>query len=176
MNIVLLRINNKVIRTKIVIDFVKKNNFRGIVCFSCGNASKLLKENYQNVIAIIPTGDFTANRWFTPSEIRKIFPDYFDATSGHLPWEVMNLIAQYYKDNLILPDNRYFIPTGSGETIICLKLAFPDKEFIPVYNLDTATQFDEECILNSLVNIVSTDVIYADRIKDLTITNLEILI
>lgn len=155
----LLRFEHKKIRANVIKEYLKDKNYKGVVCFSCGNASRELKNVGLNVIDISPSGDLIANRWFTPYEIKNIFNNYFDATSGHLPIHLMELIGKAYKEHLgELPDINY-IPSGSGETIVCLKLAYPDKEFIAVYNLDNATEYNENAELNNLVKVLSKEII-----------------
>ena len=156
----LLTIPHKRIRSLIIKEYLSKHSYKGCVCFSCGNASDALKKVGINTIAIADNGDFIANRWFTPGEVYEIFTNYFDATSGHLPIELMNQIALYYREHLKdLPEINY-IPSGSGETLVCLKIAFPNKKFIAVYNLDKTTEYDSECILNDLVKALAADIIY----------------
>jgi hypothetical protein len=46
------------------------------------------------------------------------------------------------------------VPTGSGETIICLRLAYPDVVFKPVYGLDRSTKFEEDAPLNGVVQVL----------------------
>lgn len=162
MEVNLLQLENKKIRSAVIKEYLKDKNYDGVVCFSCGNATRELKNVGLNVIDISPHGDFIPNRWFTPSEVKKYFPTYFDATSGHLTIEVMQLIGAAFKQALgDLPQTNY-IASGSGETITCLKLAYPDKDFIAVYNLNEATQFEAEATLNTLVSIIAKDIIYAD--------------
>lgn len=158
-NYKLLKFDNKFIRAQVIKKFLINKKYDGVVCLSCGNATKALKKVGLYTIDISPNGDFNANRWFTPSEINTIFPTYFDATSGHLSLEVMQLIGEAFKEQLgELPDVNY-VPTGSGETLVCLKLAYPNKKFIAVYNLDDATKFDDKATLNSLVNILAIEII-----------------
>ena len=155
----LLTFNNKEIRAKVIKEYISNLKYDGVVCFSCGNATRELKKAGLNVIDISPMGDFIANRWFTPKEVKQYFPTYFDATSGHLSIELMQLIGNAFKNVLgDLPDINY-VPTGSGETLICLKLAYPNKEFVAVYNLNEATKYDKEATLNNLVEIMAKDVI-----------------
>ena len=160
---ILLRFPHKKIRSKVIKDYLKDKNYNGIVCFSCGNASRELKNVGLDIIDISPNGDLIANHWFTPGEILHKFNNYFDATSGHLSIELMMLIGKAYKEYLgELPDLNY-IPTGSGETLICLKLAYPNKKFVAVYNLDDATLYDNNAILNELVEIMTEEIIFFDK-------------
>ena len=155
----LLRFEHKKIRAEVIKEYLKDKNYRGVVCFSCGNASRELKNVGLNVIDISVNGDLIANRWFKPSEVHEVFKDYFDATSGHLSIELMQLIGQAYKETLgDLPDINY-IPSGSGETLVCLKLAYPDKNFVAIYNLDKATEYSEDATLNTMVKVLAKEVI-----------------
>jgi hypothetical protein len=60
---------------------------------------------------------------------------------------------------LELPDVVY-VPSGSGETLVCLKLAYPEKKFIAVYNLDAATEYSPRCPLNDFVKVMAEDRIF----------------
>lgn len=159
MEVNLLQLENKKIRSEVIKEYLKDKNYKGVVCFSCGNASRELKNVGLNVIDISPTGDLIPNKWYKPSEVYEIFKDYFDATSGHLSIELMQLIGEAYKNILgELPKINY-IPSGSGETLVCLKLAYPNKDFIAVYNLDKATEYNENATLNNLVKILAKGII-----------------
>ena len=46
----------------------------------------------------------------------------------------------------------YRVASGCGETAVCLKLAFPDADIIPVFdNSDPATEWSEHNALNPLL-------------------------
>ena len=149
----MLTFPNKAIRSKIIGNYFRSTYYRGIVAFSCGNATKALKALGLPVVAISPGGDLSpTDHWWTPAEIRRVFPDYLDATSGHLPLFLMEEISLAFKDHLgSLKDQAYDIPTGSGETIVCLKLAYPNIDFTAVYNLGDPTRYNPQAPLNGLV-------------------------
>ena len=135
----------------------------GVVCFSCGNATRELKNIGLNVIDISPQGDLIPNKWYKPSEVAEVFTNYFDATSGHLSMEIMQMIGDEFKKALgNIPQTNY-VATGSGETLVCLKLAYPSKDFIAVYNIDKATEYNENATLNNLVKIMAKDIIFANK-------------
>lgn len=135
---------------------MQKAGYRGCVCFSCGNASRALKKQGLFVVDIAPEGALDAKEWWAPAQIHKAWPDLFDATSGHLPMPLMNEIAAAFKVFLgNLPEPSYKVPTGSGETIVCLSLAYPDTDFVPIYNLDAATQYEPKAPLNKLVELLT---------------------
>jgi hypothetical protein len=143
----------KTVRARVIRDYMKASGVDKAVCFSCGNATRKLKEIGVPLLAISPGGDLLPNRWFTQSEIATAFPGYFDATSGHLNITLMTEIAKRLKYEFNLKDGEYFdIPTGSGETITCLKIAFPKCEFRAVYNNNNpATSFEPKAPLNAFV-------------------------
>lgn len=124
----------KHIRADVIDRYMRANGFRLCVCFSCGNASRILKEHGVPCVAVAPDGDLLAGRWWTMAEIRRTFPTAFDATSGQLPADVMLQVAHEFRKEFAPlfadGDKAYVIPTGSGETVLCLKLAFPDRTFI----------------------------------------------
>lgn len=156
----LLRFPHKKLRSHAIKEYMEAAGYERAVCFSCGNAARELENAGVNVLHIGEKGDLTPNRWFTPYEIASTFKGYFDATSGHLPPDLMIVLGAVYKEHLKkLPDTVY-LPTGSGETLVCLKLAFPDTQFVAVYNLDKATQYDENCVLNKYVEIMASKIIF----------------
>lgn len=145
----------KRIRAQVIREYMERNGIAWAVCFSCGNASRALRDAGVRVLDISPSGDLQARRWFTQEEIRRLWPACFDATSGHLPADLMLAIAarlrQRYEGEF-QPGREYQVAAGSGETILCLALAFPDCDFIPVYNnLCPATQRDPGAPLGAFV-------------------------
>lgn len=140
-----------------------------VVCFSCGTTIEPLRSNGFDVLYIGEHGDLKPNRWFSIHEIANIFPDRFDVTCGHLTFTIMAILASYYKSLLsgrINNSREYNLPTGSGETLICLKSAFPDIKFNAVYNLDECTEYHEEAPLNSLVKLVANKIILNPKEED----------
>lgn len=162
MEVELLRFPHKRIRAQVIKEYMRGRYDRA-VCFSCGNAARELEAAGVNVLHIGEKGDLVPTRWFTPREIAAAFDGYFDATSGHLPTDLMITLSEAYKNYFKeLPDTVY-LPTGSGETLVCLKLAFPDTDFIAVYNLDKATEYDAACCLNKYVEIMASKIIFGGK-------------
>ena len=95
------------------------------------------------------------------NEIRQLFPMAFDATSGHLPADLMREIAVRMRNELTFDtDTEYTIPTGSGETVVCLKMAFPNINFIPQYdNSDPSTEYNDEAPLNEVVRAMFNKIV-----------------
>lgn len=152
---------NKKLRAQAIKAYMSQYGYDKAVCFSCGNASKALKDAGINTLDISASGDMQALRWFTIGEIKQWFSAVFDATSGHLPFDCMQLVAQEYKEYIQeLPDSIY-LPTGSGETLVCLKMAFPNTKITAVYNLNDATRYDHDAPLNKLVELLATDILYS---------------
>lgn len=151
---------NKKIRSKIIKEYLTKINFNKVVCFSCGNASRELKNVGLNVLDISPSGDLVANKWFKSEDFKKYFTEYFNATSGYLPFDLMFDIGIEFKKYLGELQQDNYIACGSGETIICLKLAYPDKNFIAVYdNSNIATKMDINSPLYPLVKLLAKEII-----------------
>lgn len=143
-----------------------------VVCFTCGNASKNLTQLGLDVLEIGKNGALIPNHWFTQQEIAETFPNYFDATPGHLPMDLMLRIASSYKRELqdrLDENEEYDVHCGSGETLVCLKLAFPKIKFNAVYNvpgLSAETEYNSEAPLNKLVELLANKVfIGKERIK-----------
>lgn len=135
------------------------DRFRSVVCFSCGNAAGSLRDRGLDVIECGPGphADFRPDRWWTPAEIREGWPGRFDATPGHLDAAMMSRLADRFRRHLAdRPGPLEYVPTGSGETILALGIAYPDVRWVAVYNLDHATRFHCAAPLNRAV---------ADRFK-----------
>jgi hypothetical protein len=155
---------NKKIRAQVIARYVSAAGYRGVVAFSCGNATRELKAAGLWVLDISPDGDLSPSRkWWTPAEIHAAFPDLLDATSGHLPAPLMAEIAKAFRLHLgNLADAVYEVPTGSGETITCLRWAYPETIFMPVRNINEATAYNSAAPLNYVVGCLEG----ADEIPD----------
>lgn len=160
-----LNFPHKMLRAEVIKEYVGDKK---VVCFSCGNASSELQFAGVNTLCIGGyNGKFQPTHWFTQKEISEVFPDYFDATPGHLSVELMKLIAKKYREYLdkynLLNENEYDIMCGSGETLICLKLAYPGKKFNAVYNVsgyEKETEYNENAPLNELVCFLANKINY----------------
>lgn len=143
------RINQlqKKIRAEVIKEYLNAIGQNKCVCFTCGNASRYLREQGVEVVEVI-----NPDRWWEFSEIQAYYK-LFDATSGHLPIPLMVEIAKRLKTAIKRPRFKY-VACGSGETYICLRLAFPFYHFIPVYNIDKPTTFNAKAPLNGLVEIL----------------------
>jgi hypothetical protein len=153
----------KAIRASAIHVYVRQAAYQGVVCFSCGNASAALKATGLDVLEIGPKGPVQANSWWSPADIHRIFPTRFDATSGHLPMHLMHTIGGYFRAYLgDLPDDRpIIVPTGSGETLCCLAMAYPEVRFIARYDQSsTATSRHPKAPLNDLVYCLACEVVY----------------
>ena len=146
-----LNLPAKKIRAQVICEYVIDAGYKGVVAFSCGNATRALKETGLFVLDISPCGDLSpSEKWWSPAEIQRMFPYLFDATSGHLPVHLMIRIAISFREHLG-EIKGCDVPTGSGETITCLRWAYPNEKFSPVYNLDQATKYEQNAPLNYLV-------------------------
>lgn len=159
-----LNFPHKQIRAEAIREYIREK--QSIVCFSCGNASDALRYIGLDVLEIGSHGKLNPNEWFTQKEIADIFPNYFDATCGHLPMDLMLMIAERYKayidnhyDNL---ESEYEVYCGSGETLVCLKFAYPEIDFIAEYNVPgllAETEYNKDAPLNKLVELLAKSVI-----------------
>ena len=139
-------------RALIIKDYVTDAGYRGVVSFSCGNAARALKDVGLYVVEVSPSGPLQPGKWWEPEEIHRAWPDLFDATSGHLPIPLMVRMADAYRRELgLLGTGPYRVATGSGETITCLRWAYPLTDFRPVYNVGMGTEHKSEAPLNVVV-------------------------
>ena len=62
----------------------------------------------------------------------------------------------FQRQSIVLEDDAlYSIPTGSGETLVALAMAFPQSRFKPEYNLNMSTAFQVHAPLNTLVDALT---------------------
>tara|TARA_Y100000296_G_C5072436_1_gene205617 strand:+ start:22 stop:522 length:501 start_codon:yes stop_codon:yes gene_type:complete len=146
----------KKLRSEIIKKHLNSIGKNKCVCFTCGNSSKYLREEGIDVLSIGEKEDLIPNKWFSYTEIQKYFNNLFDATSGHLPIPFMKDISLKLFDKLgggyFNYKKDYDIKTGSGETIICLKMAYPHINFKPVRLKGFApTKFNKGASLNNLL-------------------------
>ncbi len=157
---------NKKDRAAVVVDYARTHFYEGIVVFSIGDPNDLQRSILRsslNLISVSPGGDLqSANKWWSQEEIRTSWPNYFDATSGHLPVFLLNQIVVRIRSKFLGIDEskEYFIPTGSGETFVCMALAFPRVTFRAVYNIDRYTQWNPNAPLNDWVSALADDVYF----------------
>lgn len=149
----LLRFPHKTLRSKIIAQYVRAAGIKKVIIFSSGNASRELGKQADkggfDLLAVV------GEEWYTNDAIARRWPAHFDATSGHLPLWLMVRIAGAFKAYLgRLPKRIYHVPTGSGETIACLKIAYPKKRFIAHYNLDSHTKRESGAPLNDFVEAI----------------------
>lgn len=161
-----LRFPHKKIRAEKIKQYMQQAGYKKAVCFSCGNAARELLRAGVPTIHIGEKGILTPKVWFKQAEIHDTFPECFDATSGHLPMELMLRIGRAYREYLGDLDECVYVPTGSGETLVCLKLAYPDTDFVAIYNIDEKTEYSEDAPLNGLVKELAFDIVFANEKVD----------
>ncbi|MBW2006016.1 MAG: hypothetical protein JRI72_15725 [Deltaproteobacteria bacterium] len=125
--------NTKIIRAEVIMDRLPAGTKR-IICLSCGNASKALKETIKSVpvISVDPRSPVQATRELTIDELWQFFgPDSFNATSGYLPLDWVEAIGQRLIPYVPKAD-KYFIPCGSGETLMALSFFIPLAQMVGV--------------------------------------------
>ena len=155
----MLRFPHKRLRADMIKGYMKAAGYEKAVCFSCGHAAEELQKAGVNVLHIGPHGVLEPRKWFTQADIHADFPEFFDATSGHLPVSLMIALSTIYQGYIGPLSGKVYVPTGSGETLVCLKMAYPDVDFVAVYNLDEATEYSPYCPMNPLVRLLCSGVI-----------------
>ena len=163
MAVELLRFPHKHLRAQVIKAYMAECGYSKAVCFSCGNAARALEVVGVDTLHIGPHGVLAPQKWFTQAEIKHNFPQHFDATSGHLPVELMARLGATYRDYIGPLTGSIYVPSGSGETLVALKMANPGTNFIAVYNLDEATEYSEYAPLNALVRLLAAGVVFADE-------------
>ncbi len=125
-----------------------------VVLFTCGNAARALEARGLDVLAIGDAEGLAATRWWSPAEVQRAFLGRFDATSGHLPAAMMLELGRRLRalaGDMIDPLGAYAVPTGSGETVLALRWAYPQARLVAVYDMDRATRYHPEAPLRVLV-------------------------
>lgn len=148
----------KLMRSVAVKRYMEDAGYSTAVCFSCGNAVDALRSVGVDVVGISPNGEYEARRWMSPAEVHRHFPLFFDATSGHLPMGVMRDVAGIFKSDILDVPDEIWLPTGSGETLVCMKMAFPDISIHAVYDINDATAYNDGAPLNGLVRALACTV------------------
>jgi hypothetical protein len=143
----------KKIRAKVIRDYLHAQSTDKCVCFSCGNSSAELRNVGLSVVEILKP-----NRWWTFNEIANEYK-IFDATSGHLPFplyvEIAKNIITFFGNNTPFKiDDKYDILAGSGETMLCMMLAYPLLQLTPVYDINSATEWNASAPLNCIIEII----------------------
>jgi len=153
----ILRVNllEKKIRAEVIKQYLNALGTSKCVCFTCGNAGMFLKEVGLDVITVGDNELLKPVRWFSLEEIENTFK-CFNATSGYLNMVLIDRIAKKMRETIgNLEHEHYFVPTGSGETLLVLTLAYPDKFFFPLREGTPETQFDEGNPLNSFIEAIA---------------------
>ena len=164
----MLTFPHKMIRSKVIKAYMQEAGYDRAVCFTCGNAGRELQEAGVDVLIIGAGGKLLPNYWFSMAEVQSTFKGYFDATSGHLNIELMKRIGKAYKRYLGNLESPQHIPSGSGECLVCLKLAYPGVDFIAEYDvqgLEEPTRYDEQSPLNALVRLLAKEVNHGNGIE-----------
>lgn len=151
-----LEFDNKKVRSAVIAEYLRlaRRLEAGVVCLTCGNSAKALRQQGLQVVEIGNYGVLKPNRWLSAAEIAAAFPTMFDATSGHLNLPLMADIGVACRRDIgELPQaTEIIVPSGSGETVICLSLAYPECNFVAEYcNGEPATRFEVDAPLNALV-------------------------
>ena len=152
----------KRVRSQVIRRYMQAQGYTRAVCFSCGNAYRALLAEGVDVVGVAPGGELQALRWFKPAEVARTFPGLFDATSGHLPLELMYEIAGELRKEVVLERGvEYRVAAGSGETALCLKLAWPEADIAAVFDdSKPETEWNDCNHLNALLRIVFPGKLY----------------
>lgn len=141
----------KFIRAKVIHEYMREAGYDKCVCFTCGNAAIALRSEGIHVLEIGPHGFLDVHKWFTPAEIHRIWPDYFDATPGHLPAHLMVKIAMKLRE-LWKDTPPWGVMTGSGESIVCSRWAFPERRIVACGDGTPATERNAQSVLEQIID------------------------
>lgn len=149
----------KRLRAQVIAAHLKELGQTKCVCFSCGNTAKELMKAGLEVVYVGPGGGLTPNYWYTYTDVQRTFNGLFDATSGHLPLPLMVEVAERMRYEMLDNKGLQALPrqilTGSGETFVCMSLAYPNIPFEPVRDDTPATEYNEYAPLNGLVQLIT---------------------
>lgn len=146
----------KKLRAEVIKEYLDALGENRCVCFTCGNATKALRAAGVQVVSVGEQEELRPGRWYSYNEIAASFR-CFDATSGHLPMPMLREIAERMRMCLGgLEEREYGIPTGSGETLVVLSMAYPEVRFIPLrYKGRPETRYNEGAPMNALVEALT---------------------
>lgn len=146
----------KRLRSAVIREYMTSKGKTHAVCFSSGMALAELKRAGVPTLGVCDgTGDLVAKRWFTKEEIGFYFANCFDATSGHLPFQTMGIIAELLRKEIsgVKPGKQYKILSGSGESAYIFSLAFPNAVIVPVFDQRArCTEWNRECEFNRVLS------------------------
>lgn len=138
----------------ILIASVFKGKKMPIVCLTCGNAAVTLRMNCDGEILELGPGVnavMKPNKWLRPHEVAQMFPNHFDATSGHLPFWMLVILAGSLREKeskYLVGEDKILVPSGSGESAVIAKLAFPRCTVIAQFdNSKPSTTFNQESLM-----------------------------
>lgn len=152
----------KAIRAVLIKMYMEQAGYTQAVGFSCGNGNAALKTIGVDLLDISPRGTLLPNKWWRPDEVQKHFPKHFDVTSGHLPIYLLSELGKLLRLHVGHLDAgvEYQVPSGSGETVVALKLVYPDVNFTAVYSsTDAATLYEKEAPLNAVVTAMGINIV-----------------
>ncbi len=146
----------KQIRSRVISRYMTIAGIPKAVCFTCGNAARFLEREGVDVLAIGEKEMLSPTEWWNREDIARHFPDYFDATSGNLPIFLMEIIGISLRHCLGDSWRGGRVKIGSGETLLCLLLAYPHlKNKIKPYRDGTpATAYSPLASLNRILELV----------------------
>ena len=146
-------------RARLIYDFLHTGfSTPKVVLLTCGNAAQACREHAMDVVELGggPCADLAPNQWMKPGHVARLFPDRFDATSGHLPLWMLIELAKTMRvknpDALALSDfdekEEIYVPSGSGESAVITALAFPALRVVACFDdSQPATTWNDECVM-----------------------------
>lgn len=154
----MLETHAKALRAKVIaIHLARARLPKRVVCLTCGNAAAALRDEGLDVIEVGGHGTLQPTRWLEYHEIARLWPGVFDATSGHLPWPLMLQLAELLQLEVGPSPANLHVPSGSGETVVALALAYPHLRFMACYDdRNPATTYHPDAPLNRLVELLCT--------------------
>lgn len=137
-------------------EYVKETPYEGIVCVGEGPT---VMELIKAAPAGMPVVTIETDRAISMEGIANAYPRHFDATNGHLPlWlmvRIANKFAEWINANVRKSmGGEVRIPTGSGETLFELRIAYPEiteTQFVALYDFNRDKRFDPNGPINQAV-------------------------
>lgn len=143
----------KQLRAAWIAAYCKRAGYAGVTCLTCGTTGIALieacrKEGLECRVFSNP------QRWWGNAEfIEYNGTQFFDATSGHIPLFIICALGEVYREYLgEISDDEIVVPTGSGETALSLRVAYPNKTIIAQYGESAEIKRDLHAPLNSAID------------------------
>jgi len=153
----------KQLRAAWIATYCKSAGYAGVSCLTCGTTGVALIEACRKEGLECRVFSNPCKWWGNAEFIKYNGTQFFDATSGHIPLFIICQLGKVYREYLgEISEETITVPTGSGETALSLRIAYPDKIIIAQYGESAEIKRDTDAPLNAAV-----DALCVPRLSDI---------